>query len=196
MSARTETQFTSSETGQTAAAPTVGAVLRHLLRHPIHQLLRRWNWKAALLSACLRGTLFFVATLKAGPRAALSALLLEAAFYACVAGFYGALLEAFRLARPVWAATLTVMVLLPTLNHTLEFALHWFSGTPQLKTALLASVLVSLCSACFNLFAMRRGVLLVGADRRSLLSDLRLLPNVVAEFLLVLPLALWRGLVK
>ena len=196
MSPRTESPFIARETSPPAAAPTVGAVLRHLLRHPIRQLLRRWNWKAALLSACLRGTLFFVATLKAGPRAALSALLLEAAFYATVAGFYGALLEAFRLARPVWAATLTVMLLLPTLNHTLEFALHWLNGTPQLKTALLASILVSLCSACFNLFAMRRGVLLVGAERRSLLSDLRLLPNVVAEFLLVLPLALWRGLVK
>jgi hypothetical protein len=196
MPPHTESHCTPAAAWRTAPPPTVGAVLWRLLRHPVQQLLRRWNWKAALLSACLRGTLFFAATLKAGPRAALSALLIEAAFYAVVSGFYGALLEALRQAQPVWAATLTVMLLLPTFNHTLEFTLHWLGGTPQLKTALLASILVSLCSACFNLFVMRRGVLLVGADRRSLLSDLRLLPNLVAEFLLVLPLALWRGWVK
>lgn len=175
---------------------SVAAVTLALLRQPRQAWLRRWNWKTALLSACVRGTLFFGATWQAGLRAALGAFLLEAAFYASVAGFYGALLEAFRQARPVWIATLTMMVVLPTLNHTFEFLLHWLSGTARLQTALTASILFSLASACFNLFAMRRGVLLVGSERRSLLSDLRMLPRVAAEFLLVLPLALWRGLLK
>jgi hypothetical protein len=185
-----------SETRSGGAPLSVGGVWLALLRAPAQHLLWRWNWKAALLSACTRGSLFFVATLKAGFDAAVSALLIEAAFYATVAGFYGALLEAFRKAQPVWAATLTMMALLPLLNHTLEFTLHALSGTQRLGVAVTVSALFSLGSACFNLFAMRRGVLIVGAERQSLLADLRRLPGVVCEFLACAPLALWRAWLK
>lgn len=173
-------------------APSVTDVARTLWRQPWRAWLGSWNWKAALLSACVRGGLFLLATWKAGPRAAFGAFVLEAGFYASVAGFYGTVLEAFCQARPVWAATLTLMAVLPALNHTLEFTLHWLRGTAHLPTALAASVAFSLLSACFNLFAMRRGILLVGQQRRSLLDDLQMLPRVIMEFLLVLPLTVWR----
>jgi len=186
----------SNETTPSAAPPSVAGVWLALLRAPAQHLLRRWNWKAALLSACTRGLLFFTATRKAGFDAALSAMLIEAAFYAVVAGFYGALLEAFRKAQPVRAATLTMMVLLPSLNHTLEFTLHSLSGTARLATAVTASVFFSLGSACFNLFAMRRGVLIVGAERQTIWADLRRMPGVVWEFLAYTPLALWRAWLK
>lgn len=166
--------------------------LADLLLNPKRRLLRHWNWKAALLSASLRGMIFFCANLSAGLGAALSAMGIEAAFYATVAGFHGALIQTFRRAEPAWAATLTVMALAPTFNHTLEFALHYASGTKELGTSIAASVSLSMLSALFNLFAMRRGVLIVGDERQSLFDDLRRMPRVVFDFVTAIPRALWR----
>src|SRR5262249_17438804 len=149
-----------------------------------------WNWKSAVLSACLRGGVFFAANLGAGMAAALGAMRVESAFYVTVAGFYGAMIEAFRRARPPWQATLTVMLLMPAANHTVEFALHWASGTKKLKTSIIASVCVSMLSAVFNLFAMRRGVFIVGAERQSLLEDFRRLPRILFDFLVAVPRAI------
>jgi hypothetical protein len=167
-----------------ARAPAVGDVLCELARRPASMLLRRWNWKAALLSACIRGSIFFLANLRAGLGAAAAAMLVEAAFYSTIAGFYGALIQAFRRVQPAWQATLALMALLPALNHTLEFMLHMAAGTETIATAVAASVVLSMFSAAFNLYAMRRGALIVGAERRSLFDDLRRLPRIFLDFVL------------
>jgi len=44
-------------------------------------------------------------------------------------------------------------------------------------------------SAVFNLFAMRRGVLIVGDEKASLFDDLRRMPRVVFDFLMAVPRA-------
>ena len=167
-------------------------VLAALLLNPWRRLLLRWNWKTALLSACVRGSIFFLANIGAGLDSAIGAMGVEAALFATLAGFYGALAQAFRLARPEWAATMTVMVLMPTINHTLEYALHYASGTERVAAGVAASISLSIFSAVFNLFAMRRGVLIVGDERASLIDDLRRMPRVVFDFLMVVPRALWR----
>lgn len=175
-----------------STSPTLGDTCRELLGHPIERIVRRWNWKSALLSALVRGGIFFFATLEAGLAAALGAMRLEAAFYILTAGFYGALLEAFRRVEPPWKATLAVMGLLPAVNHSLEFLLHSVGGTERLGRGMAASISFSVLSASFNLFAMRRGALLVGADRQSLGRDLRQLPWLVCQFLWVVPALLRR----
>ncbi|MGH9939295.1 MAG: hypothetical protein ACREAM_23880 [Blastocatellia bacterium] len=171
---------------------SVPEALADLLINPGRRLLRRWNWKTAMLSACLRGTIFFLANIGAGLGAALGAMGVEAALFATLAGFYGALAEALRRARPVWAATVTVMVLMPAVNHTLEYILHYASGTKKLSAGVAASISLSIFSAMFNLFAMRRGVLIVGDERASLIDDLRRMPRVVFDFVTAIPRALWR----
>jgi len=171
---------------------SVPEALADLLLNPGQRLLRRWNWKTALLSACLRGTIFFCANIGAGLGAAIGAMGVEAALFATLAGFYGALAEAFRRAQPVWAATITVMVLMPAINHTLEYILHYASGTKRLSAGVAASISLSIFSAVFNLFAMRRGVLIVGEERASLIDDLRRMPRVVLDFVMAVPRALWR----
>lgn len=176
-----------------AETTSLGAAFRVLLRHPLTLLVRRWHWKAAVLSACLRGSLFFVATLKAGLAAALAALTVEAALYAVIAGFYGALIQHFRRVQPAWQATLLLMVVVPACNHALEFTVHRLSGTPQLKRGLLVSVTFSVLSACFNLFAMRRGVLLTGHERCTLREDLRAMPSIVWQFITAVPRACSTG---
>lgn len=169
---------------------TVGDAALSLIRHPIQTLVRRWNWKSAVLSALTRGTLFFFANLGAGVSAAIGAMSIEAAFYITVAGFYGSATEAFRKARPAWLATAVMMIVMPSLNHSLEFALHWASGTQKLTTSIIASVVFSMLSAVFNLFAMQRGAFIVGAERQSLLDDFRQLPQIVFDFLTFIPRSL------
>ncbi|MEK7834469.1 MAG: hypothetical protein AAB401_25495 [Acidobacteriota bacterium] len=171
---------------------SVGETWLSLLRHPVENLLRRWNWKSAVLSALTRGALFFFANLGAGVSAALGAMSIEAAFYITVAGFYGSATEAFRRARPAWLATLTMMFVMPALNHSLEFLLHWVSGTKKLTTSIVASISLSMISAVFNLFAMQRGAFIVGAERQSLLDDFRQLPAIVYDFVTFLPRILWQ----
>lgn len=170
---------------------TVSEAALSLLRHPIETLVRRWNWKSAVLSALTRGALFFFANLGAGFSAAVGAMSIEAAFYISVAGFYGSATEAFRKARPTWMATTVMMIVMPALNHSLEFALHWGTGTKKLTTSIIASVVLSMLSAVFNLFAMQRGAFIVGADRQSLLDDFRQTPRIIFDFLTFVPRAVW-----
>jgi len=161
---------------------TVGAVFRRVVRHPWDAVLSRWNYKAAVLSAAVRSALFFLVNLSAGPEAAWGAAATEALFRLATAGFYGALTEAFRHAEPRATATLCVMVLLPTVAHSIELAVHWTRGTPALADSLAVSVVFTAISTAFNLFAMRQGALIVGNGRRSLLEDLLAMPRLLALF--------------
>jgi hypothetical protein len=171
---------------------SVAETLADLFFNPWRRLLLRWNWKTALLSACVRGTIFFIANLGAGLGAAIGAMGVEAALFATLAGFYGALVQAFRRAQPAWAAAMTVMLLAPAVNHTLEYVLHYANGTKRIAAGIAASISVSILSALFNLFAMRRGVLIVGDERAPLVDDLRRMPRVVFDFVMTIPRALWR----
>lgn len=181
----------SSLTGRPTEPMTVAAVFLRLARHPSAFLLRRWNWKSATLSCLIRGSIFFAVNLVSDFAGASRALLLEISIVSVTAGFYGSFIQAFRTAKPEWAATLTVMMM-PLLHHTLEFLIHSFGGTRRLAPSILISIVFSALSACFNLYAMRRGVLIVGKQRQSFVSDLKQLPGVVLGFLLIIPKAVLR----
>jgi hypothetical protein len=175
-------------------APTIGEVLLELVRHPERNLIRRWNWKSAVLSSLFRAAIFFFTNLVAGWHAAVGALLAELMLRAATSGFYGAITEAFSEARPLWAAMATAMVVLPLANHSLEFLVHWLRGTPKLAASITASVIFTALSTSFNLYAMRHGVLTVGVKSKSLREDLgRLLP-LLGQFLLAGPRAIIRHL--
>jgi len=167
--------------------PTVRRAFFLLLRDPVKYLLRRWNWKSAVLSSTLRASLFFATNLAAGPHAAIAAMKTELVFRAITSGFYGALTEAFREAEPPWAAAITVMVLLPIANHSLEFFVHWMRGTQKLLTSILSSMILTAFSTLFNFYVMRRGALIVGSGRHSLGKDLLRLPKLALDFITLLP---------
>jgi hypothetical protein len=180
--------------GDNPGCQTVGAVFESLALHPVGHLIRRWNWKSALLSSLLRGMLFFSTNLAAGWHRALGALLAEFVFRSATAGFYGSITEAFRKARPAWAATATTMVLLPVVSHTLEFFVHWLRGTPKLALSMGVSIAFTAVSTAFNLYAMRHGVLIVGGGQRSLGHDLRLIPGLILSFIMAGPRTIARRL--
>ena len=105
---------------------TVGGALLRLLRHPNEYLIKKWNWKSAILSTILRSVLFFLTNLIAGLPAALAAMTTEWVYRGVTAGFYGALTQALSDVEPPWAGALAVLVLLPIANHSVEFFVHWF----------------------------------------------------------------------
>jgi hypothetical protein len=175
---------------------SVAQALGRLVRHPGQYLVHRWNWKSAVLSSGMRAALFFFVNLPAGLAAARAALLTELLFRGVTSGFYGAITEAFRDAEPPEAALLTVMIILPLANHSVEFLVHWLRGTHNLVHSIFASVLLTALSSLFSIYAMRRGALIVGVGCQSLASDMQRMPMIVFDFVLFLPRHLLRAVSK
>ena len=145
-----------------------------------------WNYKTAILSSLVRSAIFFATTIRAGLEAATGAMLAEFGFRFVTAGFYGALTQAFRRVEPPILGTLGAVLLLPALTHLGEFAVHSLRGTPNLTAALATSIAFTAVSTAFNLFAMRRGTLVVGADQRPLAEDMRAMPRLLFLFVVAL----------
>jgi hypothetical protein len=171
----------------------VGQVLIALVRHPLRRLFFRWNWKSAVLSSGFRAIIFFFVNLGAGLNAAAAAMLTELIFRGLTAGFYGAFTQAFSLAQPRWLAAVAVTVLLPTITHTMELGVHWLRGTEKLAESITASVIFTIISTLFNLFAMQRGAFIVGEGRSSLLHDLRATPRLIVLFVVEIVKVVGRG---
>ncbi|MCC6329754.1 MAG: hypothetical protein IT174_14665 [Acidobacteria bacterium] len=184
----------------------LGEVLRSLVSHPL-QIITRWNWKSALIGACLRASFYFTVyqAARENMRAALTAAGVELAFRFFTSGASGSIVQSFRHAAPAWLATLFVTITLPIISHAVEYITHYVqevyfhgilpgSQNNGRQWAFAFSVLFSALSAMFNLFAMRHGVLLVGAgpETKSLWSDFKKIPILVWEFLTYLPLLIIR----
>jgi hypothetical protein len=161
-------------------------VFLNLARHPT-QIIRLWNWKSALLSLILRGPIFLVASIREGWEASLAAVVTESLFCVITAGSYGAIVQGLRNAEPQWPTVSFLTLVVPTMFQVVEYALHRFRGTPHLRLAEIVSVIISGLSALFNWYAMRRGTLLVGGEGDSFGKDLRRLPCLLLNFLIVLP---------
>ena len=146
-------------------------------------VVRRWNWKAAVLSGIFRGAIYFFTHITLGLRAALSAMSLEFVFRTFNSGIVSSISQAFRKATPHWQANLIVMVLFPLYAHIVEYTIHTINGDQNVNKSIVVSVAFSAVSALFNLFSMRRGSFLVNdADQQSLWKDLRSLPRIAVEF--------------
>ncbi|NOT46788.1 MAG: hypothetical protein HOP17_03425, partial [Acidobacteria bacterium] len=138
-------------------------------------------------------------------RAAITAAAVELGFRFFTSGISGSLVQSFRRATPAWLATLIVTISLPIFSHSIEYVTHYvqetyFAGVLPASAnngrqwAFAFSVLFSALSAMFNLFAMRHGVLLVGAGKetKSLWSDFKKIPALILEFVTYLPLLIIR----
>lgn len=175
----THTESVSAPTEPT----TVAGVLCGLVRDPWTALGLGWNYKSAVLSSLCRGALFYAANRSAGPTAALGALQAEVVFRFASAGFYGALTQAFRSVEPRRAAMAGALLVVPATGHVMELAVHAWRGTPELGRSIAFSIVFTAVSTAFHLFAMQRGVLVVGTGGGSLLQDLRTMPRLIGAFL-------------
>ena len=163
---------------------TVFGVLAWAVANPWDALGRRWNYKAAITSSVVRAAIFFSINGRAGYRAAIAAMTTEFCFRFLTSGFYGAMTENFRRVEPPLAGTIAAMIVLPLVSHSLELLVHWLRGTAYLQVSIGGSVIFTALSTAFNLFAMRRGALVVGTGRRSLLEDMAAMPRLVALFII------------
>ncbi len=141
---------------------TVGAALRALLRKPGKSLVLAWNRKAALVSAALRATAFFLADQRASRHQALQAGLVEAGFAIVAAGVLAAITQRLRAAQPVWATGLVVWLGLPTLVLPIQAAVHRGAGTPYIRAGLGASFGFAAISSGLTWSLQRRGFFLAG----------------------------------
>lgn len=180
----------------------VGDVFRNLLRHPL-QLIIRWNWKSAVLAAIVRSSFYFTVyrASKESWAVTLTAVGIELAFRFLTTGVAGAIVQSFRRATPEWVATVIISISLPTITHLIEFFTHYVqekyyadifapSANNARQKTFAISVLFSVVSAMFNLYLMRRGVLLVGAgeETQTLRNDFKKIPFMISEFIKILPL--------
>ncbi len=190
---------------------SVSDVFYNLVRHPL-QVITRWNWKAALLGAILRASFYY--TVYQASRESwivtLTAVLVELVFRFITTGVAGAIVQSFRRATPFWVANVIVSIMLPALSHSIEFLTHWaqeryffdiFAASENgvaRQRAFAISVLFSVISVLFNLFAMRHGVLLVGAgeETNSFGTDIKRLPRMLSEFTAYLPVMIAKNLEK
>jgi hypothetical protein len=174
--------------------PTLKTALFRLVAHPRRLLIGRWNWKAAVTSSMVRGLIFLIANLSAGWRAAVGAMLAEWTFRSMTSGFYGTLTQTLGEVEPEWHGTLCAIFMLPIVSHSLEFLLHWLRHTPKLRASLISSIAFTVFSTLFNIYAMRRGTLVVGDGAPSLAADFRALPRIIVTFMVEMLRIPWRVL--
>jgi hypothetical protein len=117
-------------------------------------------------------------------------MLAEFLYRALTAGFYGAITQAFREAEPPWLAATVATIFLPVFSHSLELCIHLLRGTPKLITSIVSSLIFTVFSTLFMLYAMRRGSFVVGGEARGLTDDLAQIPGILGGFLLAAPRAL------
>jgi hypothetical protein len=167
---------------------TIRQVIAAAMRDPVRTFVINWNWKSALTSSLCRASIFFVVNLPAGVIHGVRAMMTELIFRGIASGVMGTMTQAFSLAQHSWVA----LIILPALGHTLEYAVHHAAGTPRLGQSIVASVAFSVLTTSFNLFAMRRGALVVGAEgQSSLLDDFRRLPGLFVAYLRAGASLLW-----
>lgn len=178
-----------------APSHTITEALTTVWRDP-SRLVRHWNYKGAIMSGTLRAPIFLITYLvgRESIKLALGAALVQFIFRFAFAGVGGALIQAFRRVEPAWKALLAILLIVPVISHIFEFFVqlgfaHYTQTGDHTDEAILRSVCISIISALFSLFIMRRDVMIVGeAESKSLLSDLAKFPLLTFEFIAFIPL--------
>jgi hypothetical protein len=180
---------------------TISEAFASVARDPA-QLLRHWNYKGAVLSGSMRAPIFFITYLigRESLKIALGAALAQFIFRFLFAGLSSALIQKFRRVEPAWKALLAVMILVPAISHVFEFMVQYgFAHLTQTgdhtDEAILRSISISIISALFGLFAMRRDVMIVGEEEsKSIWSDLKRLPVLIFIFVGFIPMEITKML--
>src|ERR1700692_3185824 len=147
---------------------SIRQALQPLLSNPWRRIVLCWNAKAALLSAMTRGIIFLVASAKSHHHGRSSGALAEAVWGALNAGVFGTFTQSLRFAEPKWAAELLIAFAFPVMFQIGDFCFHAALGTQKFLIGMISSAVFTALSAAFNLYVMRRGTLLTGAEGKAL----------------------------
>jgi hypothetical protein len=194
-------EMTFDTTPPVAPSNTIGEALNGVWQNP-SQLVRHWNYKGAIMSGALRAPIFLITYLVAREsiRLALGAALAQFIFRFIFAGVGGALIQAFRRVEPAWKALLAILLIVPVISHVFEYFVQtgfaYFTATgDHTDAAIVRSICISILSALFSLYIMRRNVMIVGeAESKSIWSDLARFPVLIFDFVMFIPLEIARML--
>ncbi len=186
--------MTYEETPPVVPKYTIGEAWANLLQNP-SLFIRYWNYKGAILSGLLRAPIFLITYLvgKESLKLAIGAALVQFTFRFLFAGIGGALIQGFRRVEPPWKALLTILLIVPVISHFIEFLVQYgfayvTATNDHTDEAIVRSICVSIISALFTLFIMRRNVMIVGeAESKSLFSDIVHLPVLIFQFCAFIP---------
>lgn len=178
-----------------APTKTIGEALTGVWHDPA-QIIRHWNYKGAIMSSGLRAPIFLITYLVGheSVKLALGAALAQFVFRFAFAGVGGALIQAFRRVEPAWKALLAILLIVPVISHIFEFLVqisftYFTQSADHTDQAIVRSICISILSALFSLFIMRRNVMIVGeAESKSIWSDIASFPLLIFEFLSFIPL--------
>src|ERR1700754_800348 len=118
----------------------IGSALARIARNPVTIFIRQWNWKAALLSAAIRGLPYTVVLLRY-PADEMRGAGLELAFRFLSGGSWGSLMQAMRHSRPAWLAGLAIAIGIPVTSQALEFAVLTLGGASHIRSAMVVSAI-------------------------------------------------------
>ncbi len=188
-------EITFEESASVPETNTLGEAWASIWNNP-RRIFTNWNYKAALLSGMLRAPIFFGTYLleKESLKIALGAASAQFVYRFLFAGIFGSLIQAFRRVEPAWKSIVTIMLVIPALSHVIEFLVqhsyaYFTSTTGHTEKAIIGSICVSIISALFNLFAMRRDVMIVGeAESKTIWGDIKHIPIVAFEFIAFIPM--------
>jgi hypothetical protein len=169
---------------------SIGGVMRDILRHPIDTVIYRWHWKSALFSGLIRMAIFLIGYHNKGTEIMLAAAGIQFIFRVSFGGVGGAIIQRFSKVEPPWHATITVPVFITAISHIIEFIIQInfdaYYGTNLAAKTTIASIVISVMSAVFNLFLMRRGVMLVKDEQeKSLGKDFASIPRLLFDFIMI-----------
>ena len=187
-------EITFEEVSAVPETHTIGEALRGVWNNPA-LFVRNWNYKGAVLSGVMRAPIFLITYLagRESLKLALGAAAIQFVFRFIFAGVGGTFIQSFRKVEPPWKALVAIMLMLPLISHIFEFILqasfaYATSTQDHTDEAILRSITVSIMSALFTLFAMRRNVMIVGEeDSRSLFHDVSRFPLLIFEFCAFIP---------
>jgi len=153
-----------------------------IVRNLFTVALSFWNWKCALLSATARSIVYLVALAHTGRRGELSIVLVEMAYVTLTAGLYAGMQQKALGLRNRLHGNLIVVLCVPGLAQLLDWLAHRAVGAAVPNKAILTVCVVTLVSALFHLYVMRRGAFLTNHLGRSLIEDFRRIPRLIAGF--------------
>lgn len=186
-------EMTFEETPEIRRKNTIGEAWSNLISNP-REFIRHWNYKGAILSGVLRAPIFLLTYLagKESVKLAIGAAAAQFIFRFLFAGISGALIQTFRRVEPAWKALGTILLVVPAISHIFEFIIQYSfayatSTNDHTDDAIIRSICVSLVSALFTLFIMRRNVMIVGEGSKSLFNDLKRMPIMILRFILFVP---------
>ncbi|MDQ2746637.1 MAG: hypothetical protein M3T96_05195 [Acidobacteriota bacterium] len=177
------------------ASKTISEALSGVWENPA-QIVRQWNYKGAIMSGGLRAPIFLITYLVGheSVKLAIGAALVQFIFRFIFAGVGGAVIQTFRRVEPAWKALLAILLIVPVISHIFEYFVqigftYFTETTDHTDAAILRSICISVLSALFSLFIMRRNVMIVGeAESKSIFSDLAKFPALIFEFMAFIPL--------